>query len=106
MSRPGRVSDRRPSGFLSRSPVMTVRDFLGQGVFLVVAWVGLWYPLDTLLWTPRVQMRQRKALQAIRVMEVSVEPASTLAVETADPGSNVGDAPGSGGHPLPGGQAS
>jgi hypothetical protein len=88
------------SGFLSRSSVpTTVRDYLGQGVFLVVAWVGLWYPLDTLLWTPRVQVRHRKVLHTIRNMEVTVEPASSAAVETAGPGPGVGEALG----PGPGG---
>ena len=24
-----------------------IRVFLGDGVFTVIAWVGLWYPLDT-----------------------------------------------------------
>lgn len=45
--------------FTFARPVMGVvaNDLLGNGVFLVVAWVGLWYPLD-LLFIAREQARR------------------------------------------------
>ncbi|MGH8984340.1 MAG: hypothetical protein ACRDY6_10770 [Acidimicrobiia bacterium] len=30
----------------------SVRIFFGEGLFLVAAWVGIWYPLDVLLYSP------------------------------------------------------
>jgi hypothetical protein len=38
------------------------RDLLGNGVFLVVAWVGLWYPLDLLF------IAREQAKREIRVL--------------------------------------
>jgi hypothetical protein len=50
------------------------RDFLGNGVFLVVAWVGLWYPLDTLFYAGRPHRADRKLLAALSEVEVVVRP--------------------------------
>lgn len=52
----------------------TIRVFLGEGVFLVIAWVGIWYPLDTLLFAGRPYRVERKVLQAIRELEIAVRP--------------------------------
>jgi hypothetical protein len=51
----------------------SVRIFFGDGVFLVAAWVGLWYPLDTLVYSPRPLRRDRAVLDATRGMEVVVQ---------------------------------
>lgn len=51
-----------------------LRDFLGQGLFLVVAWVGLWYPLDTLFYSGRPYRAERRMLQTLSRIEVVVRP--------------------------------
>lgn len=53
----------------------TIRVFFGDGVFLVAAWVGLWYPLDTLVYAGRPYRVERKLLRAIRDLEIAVRPA-------------------------------
>ncbi len=50
----------------------SLRVFFGEGVFLVAAWVGWWYPLDTLIFTPRGHRRDRQVWQAIERMDVAV----------------------------------
>jgi hypothetical protein len=53
-----------------------VRDFLGSdGLFLVVGWVGLWYPIETLLYTPRPCRREIAILRAMREMPIEVRAA-------------------------------
>ncbi len=52
----------------------SIRIFFGDGVFLVAAWVGLWYPLDTLLYSPRPLRRDRAVLDAMSRMELVIEP--------------------------------
>ena len=52
----------------------TIRVFFGDGLFLVIAWVGLWYPLDTLFYASRPYRVERKLLQAIRELDVAVRP--------------------------------
>jgi hypothetical protein len=51
-----------------------LRDFLGNGLFLVVAWVGLWYPLDTLFYSGRPHRAERKLLAALSEVELVVRP--------------------------------
>jgi hypothetical protein len=51
-----------------------LRDFLGNGLFLVVAWVGLWYPLDTLIYSGRPYRFERKLLGVMREMKITVRP--------------------------------
>jgi hypothetical protein len=51
-----------------------VRDFFGNGLFLVAAWVGMWYPLDTLLYSGRPHRLERKHLRALRSANVLVRP--------------------------------
>ena len=46
--------------------------FLGNGVFLVVAWVGLWFPLDSLVFARRPLIRERRVLSAVLTMELTV----------------------------------
>lgn len=52
----------------------SIRIFFGDGVFLVAAWVGMWYPLDTLVYTPRPLRREREVLDAMLRMELVIEP--------------------------------
>ena len=53
-----------------------LRNFFGDGLFLVAAWVGLWYPLDTLIYAGRPYRAERKVLRAIRALDVAVRPAA------------------------------
>lgn len=52
-----------------------VRDFFGNGLFLVAAWVGMWYPLDMLIYAGRPHRMERKVLRTIRELEVAVRAA-------------------------------
>lgn len=53
-----------------------VRNFLGEdGLFIVVGWVGLWYPIETLLYSGRPHRREIAVLQTIRSMQIEVRPA-------------------------------
>lgn len=63
-----------------------LRDFLGNGLFLVVAWVGLWYPLDTLFYAGRPYRAERKLLHALSEVKLVVRPAGGHGglVEAAD----------------------
>jgi hypothetical protein len=70
------------AGFLALSEAVLrstlpkeLRDFFGNGLFLVAAWVGLWYPLDTLLYSGRPCRSERKLLRMIRAIEIVVRPA-------------------------------
>ena len=53
----------------------SLRIFFGEGLFLVAAWVGVWYPLDVLIYSPRPLRRDRAVLQAMAAAEVVVLPA-------------------------------
>jgi hypothetical protein len=50
----------------------SLRIFFGEGLFLVAAWVGIWYPLDVLLYSPRPLRRDRAVLEAMAATEVVV----------------------------------
>jgi hypothetical protein len=53
-----------------------VKNFLGEdGLFIVVGWVGLWYPIETLLYSPRPYRQEIAVLQLIRRMQIEVRPA-------------------------------
>lgn len=54
-----------------------LRDFFGNGLFVVVAWVGLWYPLDTLIYAGRPYRSERKMLRAIARLEFVVRAEGT-----------------------------
>ncbi|MDT5140286.1 MAG: hypothetical protein QOD58_4548 [Mycobacterium sp.] len=47
-------------------------DLLGNGVFLVVAWVGLWYPLDLLFIAREQAKREVRVLDRMRTVPVVV----------------------------------
>lgn len=49
-----------------------IRDFFGNGLFLVVAWVALWYPIDTLFYSGRPYRQERNVLRVMHGMEIDV----------------------------------
>ena len=49
-----------------------IRLFLADGIFLIFAWVGLWYPLDALIYYPARQRRDRRVLGRLRTAEITV----------------------------------
>ena len=49
-----------------------VTAFVADGLLLVVAWVALWYPLDTLVYYGRPLSREIRVLRAMQHMEVVV----------------------------------
>ncbi len=53
----------------------SVKAFFGDGLFLVVAWIGLWYPIDTLVYSLRPYRREKKVLRQMRAMEIVVRAA-------------------------------
>lgn len=44
----------------------------------VLVWVGLWFPLDTLLFTPLSYGRENRVLRRLRTAEVRIEPRQTV----------------------------
>jgi hypothetical protein len=51
--------------------------FLADGVFLVIAWVGFWYPLDTLLYTRRAADRRADAWRDLADADITFAPWQT-----------------------------
>ncbi len=60
--------------FTNKEWPQVIQVFFGDGIFLVAAWVGLWYPLDTLVFAGRPYRVERKLLQTIRELEIAVCP--------------------------------
>lgn len=52
-----------------------VKTFFGEGLFLVVAWVGLWFPIDTLLYSGRPYRREQRTLRSMRATRIEVRAA-------------------------------
>jgi hypothetical protein len=52
-----------------------VKDFFGNGLFIVVAWVALWYPVDTLIYSGRPYRQERNVLRVMQEMEIVVRAA-------------------------------
>lgn len=52
-----------------------IRHFFGDGLFLVAAWVGMWYPLDTLIYAGRPHRLERKLLRVLRASQLALHPA-------------------------------
>jgi hypothetical protein len=63
------------TGFLEPDVPQFWQDLLGNGVFLVIGWVGLWYPLDLLFFARQPLKREAQIVQAISQMPLSVQPA-------------------------------
>jgi hypothetical protein len=62
-----------------------VRTLLGDGIFLVIAWVGLWYPLDYLVFGRQPLLQDRKVLSSLRRAEVRLVRERTGAAEVQRP---------------------
>jgi hypothetical protein len=60
-----------------------IRVVFGDGVFLVIAWVGLWYPLDTLVFTPRSLLRERKLLRLLAEADLRLVPETAISSRQA-----------------------
>ncbi len=48
------------------------KELFGNGVFLVVAWIGLWYPLDTLLIERRPAKRELRVVTEMKSVPLLV----------------------------------
>jgi hypothetical protein len=62
------------SGFLEPDVPQFWQNLLGNGVFLVIAWVGLWYPLDLLFFARQPLKREARIVEAISRMPLVVQP--------------------------------
>jgi hypothetical protein len=62
------------AGFLEPDVPAFWQNLLGNGVFLVIGWVGLWYPLDLLFFARQPLKREAQILTAISQMPLSVQP--------------------------------
>jgi hypothetical protein len=62
---------------------------LGNGVFLVVAWVGLWYPLDLLFIAREQAKREVRVLRRMLTVPVIVRPHDRALPAAVIPGSLV-----------------
>jgi hypothetical protein len=60
------------TGFLEPDVPQFMQDVLGNGIFLVVAWIGLWYPLDLLFFARSPAKREMRALDVLATMPVEV----------------------------------
>jgi hypothetical protein len=65
------------SGFLEPDVPTFWQDLLGNGVFLVIGWVGLWYPLDLLFFARQPLKREALIVEAISRMPLLVQPADS-----------------------------
>ena len=59
----------------SSSDPQLIKTFFGDGLAVVVAWIGAWYPLDTLINYTRPYRQTRRVLQTLRELPVVVRPA-------------------------------
>jgi hypothetical protein len=50
-----------------------VVQVIGDHFGWVLAWIGLWYPLDTMVFTPRPLVRENRTLRRVRDAEVVIE---------------------------------
>jgi hypothetical protein len=65
-------------------------DLLGNGVFLVVAWVGLWYPLDLIFIAREQAKREVRVLGRMLTVPVVVRAHDHAQPVAVVPGSPVG----------------
>lgn len=62
------------AGFLQPDVDVFWQNLLGNGVFLVIAWVGLWYPLDLLFFARQPVRREMAILRVLIDSPVEVRP--------------------------------
>ncbi len=67
-------------------------ELLGNGVFLVVAWVGLWYPLDLLFIAREQAKREMRVLGNMLILPIAVRAEKSRVPHAAPLGS--ADSPG------------
>jgi hypothetical protein len=60
-----------------------IKDFFGNGLFIVVAWVALWYPIDTLIYSGRPYRREKNVLRVMAGMEIVVRTGRPPAADTS-----------------------
>lgn len=65
------------TGFLEPDVPQFWQDLLGNGVFLVIGWVGLWYPLDLLFFARQPLKREALIVEAISRMPLLVQRAGS-----------------------------
>ncbi len=53
----------------------TVQAVLGNGVFLLIAWLGLWYPLDLLVFLRRPLVKRKRVLRALESVDLRLSAA-------------------------------
>ena len=73
----------------------TVQAVLGNGVFLLIAWLGLWYPLDLLVFLRRPLIKRKRVLRALEAVDLhlaAAEPPFT-AIGRADSPSREAEHP-------------
>jgi hypothetical protein len=58
--------------FLEPDVPAFLQQVLGNGVFLVIAWVGLWYPLDLLFFARLPLNREKRALKVLARIPIEV----------------------------------
>lgn len=77
--------------FLFTRPEMgwLANELLGNGVFLVVAWVGLWYPLDLLFIAREQAKREMRVLGKMLILPVAVRAHGCARPVTGTPSSSV-----------------
>ena len=63
------------AGFLEPDVPDFWQNILGNGVFLVIGWVGLWYPLDLLFFARQPLKREARIVEAVSRMPLLVQPA-------------------------------
>ena len=63
------------AGFLEPDIDVFWQNLLGNGVFLVIGWVGLWYPLDLLFFARQPLRREIQILEVLRHSPVELRPA-------------------------------
>lgn len=65
-----------------------LKELLGNGVFLVIAWIGLWYPLDLLFMARQPLKREVSMLARMKVLPVVLrtrQPEAEPATPAAPP---------------------
>ena len=62
------------SEFLSPGMPTILQEALGNGFFLVLAWVGLWYPLDLLIFARQPLRREIRVLDSMARLPIEVRP--------------------------------
>jgi hypothetical protein len=67
---------------LHSSAPRAIRSFFGEGLFVVIAWVGAWYPLDLLIHYTRPHSRTKKLLGEIRRIDIRVVASDSFPTPT------------------------